>query len=92
MKLAGADAVRAVLVFSDLLECDPDPMRDILLTHAECKAAHANALADMLVRRIGMACEHQRPPLFDASFCLNPLRALGTWASASALVPKLSCI
>jgi hypothetical protein len=58
VKPPGADAIGPFLVFLDLLERDAEPVGDILLTHAERKPAHANALADMLVRRVGMPWAH----------------------------------
>ena len=68
---AGADAVRALLVFLDLLKRDAELVAELLLAQAEHLPAHAHPAADIDVRRIGAL----GPSLWtvDHSVLTNPL-------------------
>src|SRR5439155_7794687 len=50
---AGADPVRALLVFLDLLEREAKPIAELLLAHAQHHATHAHTAPDMLVDGVG---------------------------------------
>ena len=62
----GADAVDAALVFLDLLEGQAEALAEPLLAHAEQGTAQPQALADMDVDRVGLAC-HREVPRFETS-------------------------
>src|SRR5690606_14855265 len=49
LQAARADAVRALLIFLDLLECDAEQLSELLLAHAEHVAAQPDATADVHV-------------------------------------------
>src|SRR6516165_2724145 len=53
LQAAGADAVRALLVFLYLLESDSERIAQLVLAHGEHLAAHAHTVADMAVGGIG---------------------------------------
>jgi hypothetical protein len=53
-----ADSVRAVLVFLNLLECNPENVAELGLTHPKHHAAHAQPAADMPVGGIGRLLGH----------------------------------
>src|SRR5580692_801158 len=59
LQAAGADAIGALLVFLDLLECQAKGVGNIGLTHIEHETAHAQAAADVLVYRIENASGHR---------------------------------
>jgi hypothetical protein len=52
VKAAGADAVGALLVFLDLLECQAQTVRQLHLGEVEHKSTHADTTTDMLVYRV----------------------------------------
>ena len=58
---AGADAVGPLLVFLDLLECQPEGVREIGLAHIKHASPHAHAAANMLVDKIESASGHRSP-------------------------------
>src|SRR5690606_15916622 len=49
LQAARADAVRALLISLDLLECDAEQLSELLLAHAEHVAAQPDATADVYV-------------------------------------------
>ena len=49
---AGADSIDAVLVFLHLLERHAERVGKLGLAHAQHEAAHAHAIADVLVGRV----------------------------------------
>jgi hypothetical protein len=58
LKAAGADAVGSLLIFLDLLERQPERIRNIGLAHVEHQSPHSHAAADMLVRWIKSSPGH----------------------------------
>jgi hypothetical protein len=58
LQAAGADAIGALLVFLNLLECQAEGVGNIGLTHVEHEPAHAQAAADVLVRWIKSSPGH----------------------------------
>ena len=71
LQAAGADAIGALLVFLNLLECQAKGVGNIGLAHIEHEPAHAQAAADVLVYRIENASGH-RPPLKFPRFLFYP--------------------
>ena len=61
LQAAGADAIGALLVFLNLLECQAKGVGNIGLAHIEHEPAHAQAAADVLVYRIENASGHRSP-------------------------------
>ena len=53
MQLAGAEPTRARLAFLHVLTRHPKRRAELLLAHGEHLPAHADAIADVLVDRIG---------------------------------------
>jgi hypothetical protein len=53
VQLAGAEAARAHLAFLHVLARHPERRAELLLAHGEHFPAHADAIADVLVDRIG---------------------------------------
>jgi hypothetical protein len=53
MKAAGADAVRALFIFLQLLKRDTEPARKLVLGHASDQPVRANGVSDLDVRGIG---------------------------------------
>jgi hypothetical protein len=58
LQSAGADAVGPLFVFLDLLECQPEGVREIGLAHIEHEPPHAHPAADMPVSGIDSAPWH----------------------------------
>jgi uncharacterized protein YjiS (DUF1127 family) len=61
LQSAGADAVETLLVFLNLLEYQPEGVRDIGLAHIEYEPPHAQTAADMLVGWINGAPRRSCP-------------------------------
>jgi hypothetical protein len=61
LQAGGGDTVGPLLVFLDLLECQPESVREIGLAHVEYTSPHAHAAANMLVDRIESAPRHRFP-------------------------------
>ena len=56
---AGANPVGSLFVFLDLLESQPQPFAELLLTHSQHQPAHAHTGTDVLVRGIWrLFCHH----------------------------------
>src|SRR5438477_13202370 len=63
LESARADAVGALLVLLDLLECQAERVAEGCLTHRKHHPPHANAGADVLVDRVGALLGHLAIPL-----------------------------
>jgi hypothetical protein len=92
LKAAGADAVGSLLVFLDLLECQPEGVREFRLAHIEHEPPHPHAAADMHVDDqprdgIGLPIRRVEPLASGGEQCMSNLVHFGTMLGSPPGVP-----
>jgi hypothetical protein len=58
LQAARADAVRSLLIFLHLLECEPERIAELLLGHSENHPAHPDTAAHMLIDKVEGLIDH----------------------------------